>query len=116
MARDTADDDLANELVAFITEEAQSFSCLVAVLVQGLVTIIRNSGVWTRVIFHCSGQIENTPVMLKGIFFKNMQQPRSSGPGLTDTLWATVTPFGCSGISAMAGDLARTLELVALVT
>lgn len=45
-----------------------------------------------------------------------MQQPRSSGPGLTDTLWATVTPFGCSGISAMAGDLARTLELVALVT
>lgn len=70
MAWDTADDDLANELVAFITEEAQSFSCLVAVLVQGLVTIIRNSGVWTRVIFHCSGQIENTPVMLKGIFFK----------------------------------------------
>lgn len=114
MARDTADDDLANELVAFITEEAQSFSCLVAVLVQGLVTIIRNSGVWTRVIFHCSGQIENTPVMLK-FKKKNMQQLRSLGPGLTDTLWATVTPFGCSGISAMAGDLARTLELVALV-
>lgn len=54
MAGDTADDDLTNKLVAFITEETQSFSCLVAVLVQGLVTVIRDAGVWTRVIFHCS--------------------------------------------------------------
>lgn len=70
MAGDTVDDDVANELVAFVAEEAQSFSCLVAVLVQGLVTIIRNSRVWARVIFHCSKHTENTAVMLK-CFFKN---------------------------------------------
>lgn len=69
MARDTADDDLTNELVAFITEEAQSFSCLVAVLVQGLVAIVRYSGVWTRVIFHWAGRTENTLVILKYFFF-----------------------------------------------
>lgn len=73
MARDTVDDDVTNELVAFIAEEAQSFSGLVAVLVQGLVTIIRNSGVWARVIFHCSRQIENTSVMLKCFFLKSCQ-------------------------------------------
>lgn len=33
MAGNTADDDLTDKLVALVTEEAQSFSCLVAVLV-----------------------------------------------------------------------------------
>lgn len=33
MARDTADDNLTDKFIAFITEETQSFSCLVAVFV-----------------------------------------------------------------------------------
>lgn len=52
MAGDTADNDLTNKLVAFIAEETQGFSCLVAVLVQGLVTIVRDARVWARVIFY----------------------------------------------------------------
>lgn len=52
MAGNTADNDLTNELVALITEETQSFSCLVAVLVQGLVTIVRDARVWAWVIFY----------------------------------------------------------------
>lgn len=74
MARDAVDDDVANQLVALITEEAQRFSCLVAVLVQGLVTIVGNSGVRARVVFHCSKQIENTPVMLECIFLRAVKQ------------------------------------------
>lgn len=54
MSGNTADNDLTNKLVAFITEETQSLPGLVAVLVQGLVTIVRDSRVWTRVIFYCS--------------------------------------------------------------
>lgn len=53
VAGNTADNDLADKFVALITEETQSLSCLVAVLVQGLVTVVRDSGVWTWVIFYC---------------------------------------------------------------
>lgn len=54
MAGNTADNDLTDELVALITEETQSFSRLVAVLVQGLVAIVGDARVWARVIFYCS--------------------------------------------------------------
>lgn len=54
MAGDTADNDLTDKFVTLITEETQSFSCLVAVLVQGLVTIVRDTRVWAWVIFYCS--------------------------------------------------------------
>lgn len=56
MARNAADDDLADELVALVAEEAQGFSGLVAVLVQGLVAVVGDARVWARVIFHCSEQ------------------------------------------------------------
>lgn len=52
MSRNTADNNLTDEFVAFVTEEAQGFSCLVTVLVQGLVAIIGNTRVWARIIFH----------------------------------------------------------------
>lgn len=54
MAGNTADNDLTDKFVALITEEAQSFSCLVAVLVQGLVTVVRDTRVWAWVVFYCS--------------------------------------------------------------
>lgn len=54
MAGNTADNDLTDKFVALITEETQSFSCLVAVLVQGLVTIVRDTRVWAGIIFYCS--------------------------------------------------------------
>lgn len=54
MAGNTADDDLADKFVALITEETQSFSRLVAVLVQGLVTVVGDAGVWAWVVFYCS--------------------------------------------------------------
>lgn len=57
VARNTADNNLTNKFVALVTEETQSFSCLVAVLVQGLVTIVREARVWAWVIFYYS---ENT--------------------------------------------------------
>lgn len=52
MSGNAADNDLTDKFIAFITEESQSFSCLVTVLVQGLVTIIGNTGVWARVVFY----------------------------------------------------------------
>lgn len=52
MSRNTAYNNLTDEFVAFVTEEAQGFSCLVTVLVQGLVAIIGNTRVWARIIFH----------------------------------------------------------------
>lgn len=58
MTRNTANNDLTNEFIALVTEETQSLSCLVAVLVQGLVTIVRDTRVWTRVIFYCSVHTE----------------------------------------------------------
>lgn len=54
VTRNAADDDLTNKFITLVTEETQSLSCLVAVLVQGLVTIVRDTRVWTRVIFYCS--------------------------------------------------------------
>lgn len=35
---------------------------------------------------------------------------------LTDTFGASVTPFWHASVSAMAGDLARALQLVTLIT
>lgn len=58
MAGNTADNDLTDKFVALITEETQSFSRLVAVLVQSLVTIVWDTRVWARVIFHCSGHTD----------------------------------------------------------
>lgn len=52
MSGNTADNDFTDKFVAFVTEETQGFSCLVTVLVQGLVAIIRNSRVLARIIFH----------------------------------------------------------------
>lgn len=40
---------------------------------------------------------------------------KAAGTGLTDTLWAAVAPFGGASVSSMTGDLARTLQLIALV-
>ncbi len=45
-----------------------------------------------------------------------INRPQSAGKWLTDTLRATVTPFGGASVSSMAGDLAGTLQLVTLVT
>ena len=50
---DTVDDDLADQLVVLIAEEAQGFPRLVAVLVQRLVTVVGNAWVRTRVVLHC---------------------------------------------------------------
>jgi len=63
MAGNAADDDLADKFVALIAEETQSFSRLVAVLVQGLVTVVRDTGVWARVIFHCSEHTGDSHVL-----------------------------------------------------
>lgn len=52
MSWNTADNDLTNKFIAFVTEETQSFSCLVTVLVQGLVAIIGNARIWAWIIFH----------------------------------------------------------------
>lgn len=70
MARNTSDNDLTDKFIALITEETESFSSLVAVLVQCLVTIVRNSRVWARVIFHCS---EKTKTVLMCINEQNSQ-------------------------------------------
>lgn len=52
MSWNTADNDFTNKFIAFVAEETQSFSCLVTVLVQGLVAIIGNARVWARIIFY----------------------------------------------------------------
>lgn len=52
MARNTADNNLPNKLVTFVAEETQSLSCLVAVLVQGLVPVVRDTRVWAWIIFY----------------------------------------------------------------
>lgn len=52
MSWNTPDNDLTNEFIAFVTEETQNFSCLVTVLVQGLVAIIGNARVWAWIIFY----------------------------------------------------------------
>jgi len=53
VSRDTVDDDLAHQLVVLVAEEAQGLPCLVAVLVQRLVTVVGNARVRTRVVLHC---------------------------------------------------------------
>lgn len=60
MTRNTADDDLSDKFVALITEESQSFSSLVGVLVKSLVTIVGDSRVWTWVIFYCLRHTKHT--------------------------------------------------------
>lgn len=110
MSRNTADNNFTDEFVAFVTEEAQGFTCLVTVLVQGLVAIIGNTRVWARIIFHWQEKSN----------FKNQKAERwkvgsSAGEGLTDTFWTAVTPFGGSGVSSMAGDLTGSFQLVTLV-
>lgn len=69
MSWNTADDDLTNKFIAFVTEETQSFSCLVTVLIQGLVAIIRNARVWARIIFYWK----------KKSIFKNLKKPQDTG-------------------------------------
>lgn len=54
MAGHAADNDLADKFVALVTEETESFSGLIAVLVQRLVTVVGDTGVWARVVFHCT--------------------------------------------------------------
>lgn len=41
---------------------------------------------------------------------------REAGQALTDTLWAAVAPLGGASVTSMAGDLAGTFQLIALVT
>lgn len=54
LAGNAAENDLADKFVALITEETQKFSGLVAVLVQCLVTIVRDTRVWAWLILYCS--------------------------------------------------------------
>ena len=71
MAGYAADNDLADQFVSFITEETQSLSSLVVVLVQGLVTIVRDARVWAGVIFYCSSTSKQQTIVM---FFSVMEQ------------------------------------------
>lgn len=63
MTGDTSDNDLTDELIALIAEETQSLSGLVAVFVQRLVAVVRDSRVWAGVIFYCYEQKETQFVL-----------------------------------------------------
>lgn len=111
MSRNTADNNFTDEFIAFVTEEAQGFSCLVTVLVQGLVAIIGNTRVWARIIFHW----QKVQKMIKNQKAEHRKDGSSAGEGLTDTFWTAVTPLGGAGVSSMAGDLTGSFQLVTLV-
>lgn len=50
---DTINDDLSNQLIAFITEKAQGLPCLVTVFIQCLVTVVWHTRIWAWIILHC---------------------------------------------------------------
>lgn len=50
---DTVDDNLPNQLIAFVAEKAQSFPCLVTMFIQSLVTVVWNTRIWAWIILHC---------------------------------------------------------------
>lgn len=76
MSRNTANNNFTDEFVAFVTEEAQGFSCLVTVLVQGLVAIIGNTRVWARIIFHWQEKVFSKIKKAKGRTSKRRQDSR----------------------------------------
>lgn len=118
MAGNAADNDLTDKFIALVTEEAQSFSSLIGVLVKSLVTVVGDSGVWARVIFYCSQHTKTHGGQSRTCSgFEMCRKGRlNAGSALTDTLWAAVAPFGGAGVSSMAGDLAGAFQLIALVT
>lgn len=50
---DTVDDNLPDQLIAFITEKAQSLPCLVTVFIQSLVSIVWHTRIRAWIILHC---------------------------------------------------------------
>lgn len=53
MTRHTSDCHFTNELKTFIAEEAQRFSCLIMMLVKGLVSVLRDTRVQAGFVFYC---------------------------------------------------------------